>query len=178
LIGKHIVAKTSNLREFQEEILAKLKDAANQVGVESSSRLGVLAGAKRFLINLNEVKEVLPVPPILSVPLTKSWFLGTTNVRGNLYNVTDLAQFLNMPPTAKSMNNRIMLLSTETTAQVALLIDGLVGLRSIQEMHAEPDNDESRQLFGKQRLSDTDGNEWFELDTEFLVQDKRFIQPV
>jgi len=172
------VAKTSNLREFQEAILAKLKDAANQVGTESSSRLGVLVGSKRFLINLNEVKEVLPVPPILSVPLTKSWFLGTTNVRGNLYNVSDLAQFLNMPPTAKSVNNRIMLLSTETTAQVALLVDGLAGLRSIQEMHAESDNDESRQLFGKQRLSDIDGNEWIELDTESLVQDKSFIQPI
>jgi twitching motility protein PilI len=172
------VAKTSNLREFQEAILAKLKDAANQVGTESSSRLGVVVGKKRFLINLNEVKEVLPVPPILSVPLTKSWFLGTTNVRGNLYNVSDLAQFLNMPPTAKSVNNRIMLLSTETTAQVALLVDGLVGLRSVQEMHTESDNDESKQLFSKQKLSDADGNEWYELDTEGLVQDKNFIQPV
>jgi twitching motility protein PilI len=172
------VAKTSNLREFQEAILAKLKDAANQVGTESSSRLGVVVGTKRFLINLNEVKEVLPVPPILSVPLTKSWFLGTTNVRGNLYNVSDLAQFLNMPPTAKSVNNRIMLLSTETTAQVALLVDGLVGLRSVQEMHTESDNDESKQLFSKQKLSDADGNEWYELDTEGLVQDKNFIQPV
>jgi twitching motility protein PilI len=172
------VAKTSNLREFQEAILAKLKDAANQVGVESSSRLGVLVGTKRFLINLNEVKEVLPVPPILSVHLTKSWFLGTTNVRGNLYNVSDLAQFLNMAPTAKSVNNRIMLLSTETTAQVALLVDGLVGLRSIQEMHTESANDDSKQLFSKQRLSDADGNEWFELDTEALVQDKNFIQPI
>lgn len=172
------MAKTSNLREFQEAILAKLKDAANQVGTESSSRLGVVVGKKRFLINLNEVKEVLPVPPILSVPLTKSWFLGTTNVRGNLYNVSDLAQFLNMPPTAKSINNRIMLLSTETTSQVALLVDGLVGLRSVQEMHVEPDNDEFKQFFSKQMLSDADGNEWFELDTEGLVQDKNFIQPV
>lgn len=172
------MAKTSNLREFQEAILAKLKDAANQVGMESTSRLGVVVGTKRFLINLNEVKEVLPVPPVLSVPLTKSWFLGTTNVRGNLYNVSDLAQFLNMPPTAKSVNNRIMLLSTETTAQVALLVDGLVGLRSVQEMHVESGNDESKQLFSKQRLSDADGNEWFELDTEGLVQDKNFIQPI
>lgn len=172
------MAKTSNLREFQEAILAKLKDAANRVGAESSSRLGVLVGTKRFLINLNEVKEVLPVPHILSVPLTKPWFLGTTNVRGNLYNVSDLAQFLNMPPTAKSVNNRIMLLSTETTAQVALLVDGLVGLRNIQEMQVESDNDDSKQLFSKQRLKDADGNEWFEFDSEGLVQDKSFIQPI
>lgn len=172
------MAKTSNLREFQEAILAKLKEAANQTGAESSSRLGVIVGAKRFLIDLNALKEVLPVPPILAVPLTKSWFLGTANIRGNLYSVSDLAHFLNMSPTAKSVHNRIMLLNTETTAQVALLVDSLAGLRNIQEMRAEALNDDARQLFGSQRLIDADGNEWLELDTEALVQDKNFIQPV
>lgn len=172
------MAKTSNLREFQEAILAKLKDAANHVGTESSSRLGVVVGSKRFLINLSEVKEVLPVPPILPVPLTKSWFLGTTNVRGNLYNVSDLAQFLEMPPTAKSVNNRILILSTDSTTQVALLVDGLAGLRSVQGMHVKPNDETSRQLFSKQKFADNDNNEWLELDTEALVQDKNFIQPI
>lgn len=172
------MAKTSNLREFQESILAKLKDAASHIGKESSSRLGVAVGTKKFLINLNEVKEVLPVPPILPVPLTKPWFLGMTNVRGNLYNVSDFAQFLNMAPTARSVNNRVLLLSTETMAQVALVVDGLMGLRSIQEMHAESGNDELKQLFSRKKLTDANGNEWFELDAEELVQDKKFIQPV
>ena len=172
------MAKTSNLREFQEAILAKLKDAAGQAGVESTSRLGVLAGSKRFLINLNEVKEVLPVSPILSVPLTKSWFLGAANVRGNLYNITDLAQFLGMPATVKSVNNRILLLSTESTTQVALLVDGLAGLRNVQSMKAQPGDDASKQMFSKQTLADDDGNQWLELDTELLVQDKHFIQPI
>lgn len=172
------MAKTSNLREFQEAILAKLKAAANQTGAESSSRLGVKVGEKRFLIDLNALKEVLPVPAILPVPLTKSWFLGTANIRGNLYNVSDLAHFLNMQPTAKSVHNRIMLLNTETTAQVALLVDSLVGLRNIQEMRAESINEDVKRFFGSQRLIDAERNEWLELDTEGLVQDKNFIQPV
>ena len=172
------MAKTSNLREFQEAILAKLKDAASRVGAESTSRLGVVVGAKRFLINLNEVKEVLPVPPILSVPLTKSWFLGTANVRGNLYSVTDLAQFLDMPPTVKSVNNRILLLSAESTSQVALLVDGLSGLRNVQNMKGRPADDEAKRLFSKQILADEEAGEWLELDTELLVQDKHFIQPI
>lgn len=170
------MAKTSNLREFQETILARLKDAASQVGVESSSRLGVTVGSKKFLINLSEVKEVLPVPPFQAVPLTKPWFLGVANVRGNLYSITDLAQFMEMPPTPKSINNRILLLSTESTAQVALLIDNLVGLRSVQGMHAKPANDISDTLFSKRVYSD-DENEWLELNVEALVQDKNFVQP-
>lgn len=172
------MAKTSNLREFQESILAKLKDAANLVGVESSSRLGVVVGNVRFLINLSDVKEVLPLPPILTVPLTQSWFLGTTNVRGNLYNVSDLAHFMGMPPTSKSVNNRILLLSTETTTQVALVVDSLVGLRSVQDMHAESAGDETSRFYSRQKLTDAQGAVWFELDVEALVQDKNFIQPV
>ena len=172
------MAKTSNLREFQESILAKLKDAANLVGVESSSRLGVVVGSTRFLINLSDVKEVLPLPPILPVPLTQPWFLGTANVRGNLYNVSDLAHFMGMPPTTKSVNNRILLLSTDTTTQVALMVDTLVGLRSVKDMQPVMADADDARLYSSQKLTDAQGVLWHELDIETLVQDKDFIQPI
>lgn len=171
------MAQTSNLREFQEAILSKLKDAANQVGGESSSRLGVTVGDKRFLINLQDVKEVLPVPPMQLVPFTKPWFLGVANVRGNLYSISDLAQFLGMPPTPKSANNRILLLSTESTAQVALLVDSLIGLRSIQGMQLQSAEDEA-DFFSLNVYKDAEGGDWLELDVEALVQNKSFVQPI
>lgn len=172
------MAKTSNLREFQEAILAKLKDVASQVGAESASRLGVIVGAKKYLVRLNDLREVLPVPPILQVPLTKAWFLGTANVRGNLYNVTDLAQFLGMAPTHKSVHNRILLLSTETITQAALLIESLVGLRNLQEMQVEKLDENDDGYFAVHKFVDADKNQWLELDIERLVQDKNFIQPI
>lgn len=171
------MAQTSNLREFQEAILLKLKEATQFGSAESTSRLGVTAGEKRFLVNLSEVKEVLPVPPYQQVPLTKAWYMGVANVRGNLYSITDFAQFIGMPPTQKSVNNRILLLSTETTSQSALLIDNLIGLRSIDAMQVKKHAGDVKDLFSKQVYSDQDNNEWFELDIEALVQDKDFIQP-
>ena len=51
------MAKTSNLREFQEAILLRLKDVAAQGDVVSTSRLGVTVGSKKLLINLNDVTE-------------------------------------------------------------------------------------------------------------------------
>jgi twitching motility protein PilI len=170
------VAKTSNLREFQEAILSKLKDAASQVGGESLSRLGVIVGDKRFLINLQDVKEVLPVPPLQLVPFTKPWFLGVANVRGNLYSISDLAQFMGMQPTPRAVNNRILLLSTASTEQVALLVDSLIGLRSIQTMQVQSVEDESS-FFSLNVYIDTEGNDWLELDVEALVQSKSFVQP-
>lgn len=170
------MAKTSNLREFQEAILLKLKEATEQGASESTSRLGITSGSKNYLINLNEVKEVLPLPPFQSVPLTKSWFLGVANVRGNLYNISDLAQFMGMPPTHKSANNRILLLSTESTTQVALVIESLIGLRSIETMRLQ-ERSAVASAFSKQSFVDNNDNEWFELDIESIVQNQDFIQP-
>jgi twitching motility protein PilI len=171
------MAKTSNLREFQEAILLRLKEAATQGDTESTSRLGVMVGTKRVLINLNDVSEVLPVPPLQIVPLTQAWFLGVANVRGNLYNITDLGRFLGLPPTPKSANNRIVLLNSEMTTQAALFVGSLIGLRNIDAMQVKQVDSENKILFSKQTLEDVDKNEWVELDIKALVQDNEFIQP-
>lgn len=171
------MAKNSNLREFQEAILLRLKEVASQDAAASSSRLGVTVGSKKLLVNLNDVREVLPVPPVQFVPLTQPWFLGVANIRGNLYNITDLAQFLGMPPTAKSANARILLLNSETTSQAALLIGSLVGLRSIDAMQVKNANASEEVFFGKQTYEDAENNEWLEVDVDTLVRDKDFIQP-
>lgn len=174
------MAKTSNLREFQEAILLRLKEATAKGGAFSTSRLGVVVGSKRILINLHEVSEVLPVPPMQHVPLTLPWFLGVANVRGNLYNITDLAQFMGLPPTPKSINSRIVLINSDVTTQVAVLIDSLVGLRSVEAMKRKPatKNNKNKEIFlSESSYEDVDKNEWFELNIEALVQDKAFIQP-
>ncbi|MES2012524.1 MAG: chemotaxis protein CheW [Pseudomonadota bacterium] len=176
------MAKSSNLREFQESILLKLKQAVEQGGAVTTSRLGVTVGEKKLLINLSDVREVLPMPSVQAVPLTQPWFLGVANVRGNLYNVTDLAHFIKLTPTQKSANNRIVLLSSEVTTQAALMIESLVGLRNIDTMqvktlaHADQSNVDGSH-FIKQAYEDADGNEWLEIDINALVQDKVFIQP-
>lgn len=171
------MAKTSNLRDFQEAILLRLKEATSKEGAVSTSRLGVNVGSKKILINLNEVSEVLPVPPMQSVPLTQPWFLGVANVRGNLYNITDLAQFMGLPPTPKSSNNRIVLINSDTTTQAAIVIDSLVGLRSVDSMKQKAKTKNKNTFFSKNSYFDNDKNEWLELDVQALVQDKVFIQP-
>lgn len=171
------MAKTSNLREFQEAILLRLKGATEQGDAASTSRLGVTVGEKKILINLNDVSEVLPVPPLQAVPLTQPWFLGVANIRGNLYSITDLAQFIGLPPTAKSANNRIVLLNSDVTTQAALVVGSLIGLRNMNAMQVKKVADRDSILFSKQTLEDVDENEWFELDVKALVENAEFIQP-
>jgi twitching motility protein PilI len=171
------VAKSSNLREFQESILLKLKEATTKGHAISTSRLGVTVGSKKILINLTDVSEVLPMPPIQIVPLTQPWFLGVANVRGNLYNISDLAQFMGMSPTVKSASNRIVLINSDVTTQVAVMIGSLVGLRSVEAMRKKPPSKNKDTFLSKYSFEDDDKNVWYELDVGSLTKDKAFVQP-
>lgn len=173
------MAKTSNLREFQEGILLKLKEATSQGAATSTSRLGVMVSGKRLLINLHEVSEVLPVPTLQKVPLTHPWFLGVANVRGVLYNISDLGLFMGMMASPKTIHSRILLLNSQTTTQAALVITSLVGLRSLDTLQAisASKNNGSEMRFYRQGYVDADNQEWFELDVEALLQNLEFNQP-
>lgn len=172
------MAKTSHLREFQEAILLRLKEATAKGMAVSTSRLGVTVGSKKVLINLNEVIEVLPMPPIHHVPLTQPWFLGVANVRGKLYNITDLAQLMGGSPTPKSAANRIVLVNSDETTQAAIVVSSLIGLRSVEVMQKKSITKRKKiTFFSKNSYEDVDKNEWFELDVDTLVHDKAFIQP-
>ena len=67
-------------------------------------QLGVEIGGVRYLLDLLEAGEIVPVPALASVPLTQPWYLGLANVRGNLVGVVDLARYLGqdgaVPPPA------------------------------------------------------------------------------
>ena len=64
-------------------------------------RLAFKAGGMSWLVALPDAGEVLPVPTLTSVPLTRSWVRGMANVRGNLYTVTDLAAFAGASPASQ-----------------------------------------------------------------------------
>lgn len=151
------------------------------------SRLGIVVGGQNVLINMTDVSEVLPVPTLQPVPLTKHWYLGVANVRGNLYSVTDLAQFLHWQSSAKTLSSRIVLLNSVKTTQAAILIDAVIGLRHLSSMRllteeqAEPIQNAWAQhdirCFSSQIYQDQDEKVWLILDVDALVQDARFVQP-
>jgi twitching motility protein PilI len=77
--------KKLSLREFQESLVRRLTGA--RAGQSSRALLGVQAGRDYWLLDLAEAGEIIPLPPLTDVPLTKPWFCGIANVRGTLYSV-------------------------------------------------------------------------------------------
>ncbi|ENO89409.1 chemotaxis protein CheW [Thauera linaloolentis] len=158
------MARRSSLREFQERLARRLAEART---ADRRGLLGFQAGSENWLIDLAEAGEILPPPPLATVPLTRPWYRGVANVRGTLYSVVDLAQFHGEPPTPASGRARLLLAGTRLGIHCALLVTGSVGLRSADDFEADP-GDEARPWVAR-RLRDAQGHPWRQLDAARLL---------
>ncbi len=165
------MAQRISLRDYQRELAERLRLADS---ARSASKLGLEAGTESWLLDLAEAGEVIPVPSITPVPLTRPWFRGVVNVRGNLYSVIDFAGFLGTGYCAGGDQARLLVLGERFRSAAALLVHRSLGLRNPAEMHA-------RELAGERRAwlraeyDDDAGTRWRELDVGALVRDPEFL---
>lgn len=152
------------LDEFQEALSRRI-GAASSV-VQKDLRLGVSVGGVGWLLNLPDAGEVIPVPTITPVPMTRSWLLGVANVRGRLYSVTDLAAFFGAAPTQLEPRTRLLLVGQRYDSHAAILVERVLGLRSIADLSPLPPGD-GQWVSGE--FSDPQGQHWRELDLPRLL---------
>lgn len=169
------MARRLNLQEYQENILSRLKALEQTQGAATSSRLGVQVGDDAWLLSLKDVGEVLPVPEIHKVPLTQPWFMGMTNVRGNLYAVTDLSGFFGGRPARLSADSRLLLVGSRFGVNAAFVIDRLFGLRNVSEMQLK-EKDRKSPPWQTYLYRDATEQEWRELDVSALLNNTGFMQ--
>jgi twitching motility protein PilI len=161
------VAARTSLRDYQRELAARLQGASQG---RAASKLGLQVGNEAWLVDLSDAGEVLPVPPITPVPLTRPWFRGVANIRGNLYSVVDFAAFLGGPAAAVSEQ---VLLGERFRMGSALLVDRALGLRGADQLQARGTAAGAAWLKGE--YTDKDGRQWKELDVTQLVQAPAFL---
>lgn len=168
------MARRLNLQEYQESILARLKSQGQAQDGAPASRLGVQIGDDAWLMSLSDVGEVLPVPEIQPVPLTRPWFMGMANVRGNLYAVTDLSAFLGGRPARLGVESRLLLAGGRFGINAAFVIDRLFGLRNIAEMHL--DAGQGRAPWQSRTYLDASARRWCEMEMAALLGSGTFMQ--
>jgi twitching motility protein PilI len=174
------MARTSklDLRVFQQELAQRL--ASKTTAQVESSRLGLSFGGDNWLVRLADAGEVIPIPSIASVPLTKPWFLGITNIRGNLYSVTDFAAFLGRAPTPLTRGSggqaRLVLFGPRTgELHAGVVVSRVIGLRNLTELAPTAAPTDAPAWYG-QRWMDADGVAWQEIDLSRLARDAAFLQ--
>ena len=166
-------ARRLRLREFQSQLVERMQAA--RTGEDTQLRqLGVVIGTQCWLLNLKEAGEIVTVGTITRVPLTQPWFLGLTNLRGNLVSVVDLAHLMGESPTAIDKETRIIAFGPSLGFNSALLVARVMGLRNVSSM-VRQDNPQTSAAWIGNRYLDQDGQLWSELNLSRMTEDAQFL---
>ena len=167
------MARRTGLREYQLSVAERLRTASTRTAL--ASKLGFQVGSDNWLVSLNQVSEVIPVPTAVSVPLTQAWFRGVANVRGNLYSMVDFAAFQGGEAIGAGMERRVILISDRLVAGAGLLVSRMLGLRNPEQFTAlARPADAPAWVAGA--YADAGGTRWLELELPVLVAEQRFIE--
>ena len=164
------MAEKLSLRDYQRDLAERLRAAE---GSHTSSMLALQAGEEGWLVDLADASEVIPVPRVTAVPLTRPWFKGVTNIRGNLFTVVDFPAFGGGPAVVPTEQSRLLLIGERFRMGAALLVDRSLGLRNPAQLKAAPRGEGAPWLKG--RYVDEEGREWKELDVAQLAADQEFM---
>jgi twitching motility protein PilI len=179
-------ARRARLRQYQQQLLDRVQ-AASSGGGAQAHQLGLEIGGVRYLVDLVEAGEIVPLPALTAVPLTQPWYLGLANIRGSLVGVVDLGLYFGQTsgqtssqasgPTAGQPGTqgaaRVVTLAAALGVPCALLATRVFGLRNAADMQVDMQAD--KQADGG-RLRDADGQAWTPLALAALVREERFLQ--
>ncbi len=165
--------KKLSLREFQEYLAGRLTGAAR--GEVSSARLGVQSGSEQWLLDLTDAGEIIPLPTLTPVPLTKPWFAGMANIRGGLYSVVDFSAFRGGEATSRNANTRLVLIGTRFGVNSAILVNRMLGLKPAENYAPLPDPG-PLPAWIDEILVDQEDRRWQRLNVPNLLADPEFMQ--
>ena len=161
------MSKRLNLREFQQSLSNRMQ-AKDRSGGQVTT-LGIQIAGQNWLVDMSDISEVLPLPSLTRVPMSKPWFRGVINVRGNLYCVADMASYLNTGSVEANSANRILLVNDKHAFNAALLVDRALGLRDTRSW--QQSNKE-----GQTEYTDNQGTTWLKMDVAELLNQNEFLQ--
>jgi twitching motility protein PilI len=167
------MARRGSLIEFQENLSKRLATARAQASV--TSLLAVQSGGVAWLLPLPDAGEVMPVPPLATVPLTHPWYAGVANVRGNLYSVIDFAAFCGKGNTPRHPTNRLMLCGQRHGLNAGLLIQRVLGLRDPGELKSAAGEAAAQKPWIDAVLEDAAGQRYQQLNVPALVASTEFM---
>lgn len=175
LMDSDNIGRRTRLREFQTKLVERMQAATSGVATQAS-KLGVMIGQTRWLLSLQEAGEIVSVGQMTKVPLTQDWFLGLTNIRGNLVSVIDLARFRGMTLTPIDKESRIVAFAPTLSFNSGLLVSRVMGLRNVADMELQQSDDSGDVVpWAAKQYLDRDSQVWTELDLSLIVQDPQFL---
>ncbi len=130
-----------------------------------------------FVASLDEVSEMLEVPPLSQLPSVHSWVKGVANVRGRLLPVFDLAAFFGGTLNNNRKGQRLLVFEG-LGLYVGLWVDHIYGIKTFEadtqnrEIASNTPTTMAEYLMG---AFHDDGKCWNTFNLPFLAEDSRFL---
>ena len=130
-----------------------------------------------MLINMDDVAEVLPQPPVTRLPGVQRWVKGIANVRGEVLSIIDLHDFFELKTPSNPVLNRVIAIQKGET-RLGIVVDRIVGMRQIgsQESMDKPSEgcpEQIKHCVSGSILFDTDWMDVF--NPEKLITHEQFL---
>ncbi len=168
------MARKSSLREFQQGVALRIRDAATRKTV--LSRLGFQVGEDKWLVDLADVSEVIPVPNLVPVPLTQAWYFGVANIRGKLYSITDLATYQGQNTVHTGAQRRAILIAEKLIEGSGFIVSRMLGLHNPEMFTPQVLAASDARPWIKGVYHDAQGVRWLELDLAGLTRTAQFLE--
>lgn len=123
--------KYETLQVFQQRLSAKIQAAQTQASVELL-RLHVRIQGRSLFFALPETSQVIEVSTVTRIPLTQPWFIGLSNIRGELTGVVDLSLWLGWGATQWMPSSRWVVLASSLGTPCAVVVDEVLGLVNVR----------------------------------------------
>ena len=141
------------------------------------SGIGFILDGVRYVAPLDEVSEILKLPPYTRVPGVLSWMKGVANVRGRLMTVMDLTGFLDKISTLQERRRRLLVID-EGDLYTGLAVDEVLGMQHfpVDGFMAEPPAADDAVTPYTRGAYMRDGELWAVFSLFQLADDPRFLQ--
>lgn len=138
--------------------------------------LGYMLNGQRVVSSMNEVREIIDFPELITVvPDTKPWFLGLTNLRGEVLPITDLQLFAGGSPVILNSQAKVLVVKNRGK-HIGLLVPALLGIQSLSKTQLHKNKECRNQLdVFVYEIFKLDDEDWPVVSMAALLNDRHFL---
>lgn len=85
-----------------------------------------------YIVPLDDISEIIPVPETTKVPGVKGWLKGVANLRGVLLTLVDLQEFLGRSSSRNVLKQRVLVLDQQGS-YLGLIVDEVTGMQHFEQ---------------------------------------------
>lgn len=139
--------------------------------------VGFRLGDSRLIVSMSDVKEILDLPEVTTVPGVKSWVVGVANVRGSLLPIMDMKGYLLGEDIKQRHKGRIIVIDYKGV-NTGLVVDEVFGMRHFRESDAIVETPDVPERISPyiEKVYRQDDEYWPVFSFDEMARDEGFVQ--